>query len=683
MKKNSFFVMPVVMIIFLSSNDLQKNKHTPFPGGISRWSGTITFEERYTGITGKSERHVSASFINALPTLHRNIETTDFNFTDDKGTGSVTYHGETIIDGKKFGTTDCQGSGQTELHEVVVDETDNVYHFHVIGPACSGTSVSTLDGKTEPYGPEFTDITISDRPLVNKDLLSGTKTDVVDLGGDLGTVTRTTTWNLERSANDVELIITPQNYDNWLPEPGKNEVTVGSVMNISLKLQGRNGNPLSTKAKAFELHLLNTSQEPGITLNAPINPTVDLPDLRFMLQPNGEISDNFQSITIRCPGGCITGAVKIGSYDGGGWTTLRAVAVMEDDTRIVGQLLVTGGTTEITIPKRDPGSKIATSWLNANDNPGEMDDKEYSTGNSNDGDGLTAYEEYRGVISEKEFGPRNPNKFGRLDPNKKELGIMVKRAELPQFSEGIKLFEHASFIKVVRFFETEIPQNRILNKNALSAHSYVQYVQKLEKGTLNGDAVGENQPVTITAKIPAKSERVVIDITKIKYNYRQQVAAIAASNIRQHTNIRLPYTETEEIANTVAHELAHGVNIDHHGLPSIQPNITVPERSVDIYHIYDDRQTEITDRPLLIQGIIGIKGNDESGDTSCIMTYTSLYQWAFRVGNDGSLNYYSVPLLPKGKNLCTSTEGTGMNANDRYFGDGTYGNCLGHIKLRD
>ncbi|MBL0130435.1 MAG: hypothetical protein IPP43_04345 [Chitinophagaceae bacterium] len=61
-----------------------------------------------------------------------------------------------------------------------------------------------------------------------------------------------------------------------------------------------------------------------------------------MLQPNGEISDNFQSITIRCPGGCITGAVKIGSYDGGGWTTLRAVAVMEDDTRIVGQLLVTG-----------------------------------------------------------------------------------------------------------------------------------------------------------------------------------------------------------------------------------------------------------------------------------------------------------------------------------------------------
>ncbi|MBL0130434.1 MAG: hypothetical protein IPP43_04340 [Chitinophagaceae bacterium] len=60
-----------------------------------------------------------------------------------------------------------------------------------------------------------------------------------------------------------------------------------------------------------------------------------------------------------------------------------------------------------------------------------MDDKEYSTGNSNDGDGLTAYEEYRGVISEKEFGPRNPNKFGRLDPNKKRAGNNGKRAELP------------------------------------------------------------------------------------------------------------------------------------------------------------------------------------------------------------------------------------------------------------
>ena len=35
-----------------------------------------------------------------------------------------------------------------------------------------------------------------------------------------------------------------------------------------------------------------------------------------------------------------------------------------------------------------------------NGNPGEMDDEETTPGNSNNGDGLSAYEEYRGLISE-------------------------------------------------------------------------------------------------------------------------------------------------------------------------------------------------------------------------------------------------------------------------------------------
>ncbi|MEK7225546.1 MAG: hypothetical protein AAB221_07675, partial [Bacteroidota bacterium] len=88
----------------------------------------------------------------------------------------------------------------------------------------------------------------------------------------------------------------------------------------------------------------------------------------------------------------------------------------------------------------------------------------------------------------------------------------------------------------------------------------------------------------------------------------------------------------------------------------------------------------------------GIDSCDASGDLSCIMAYTSLYNWSFRKSNtDGSLYYYKVPLLPVGKKLCTSKTGTGINAAsnkgvnnvNKYFGNAENGNCLNQIKLRD
>src|SRR6185436_9427349 len=93
----------------------------------SRWTGTITMEQTTSGITGTSQRHVTVSFNNALPTVHRDVETTETDFTDDKGTGSETFHSEMIIEGKKIGTSDCSGSGKTELHAVDIDEDGNYY----------------------------------------------------------------------------------------------------------------------------------------------------------------------------------------------------------------------------------------------------------------------------------------------------------------------------------------------------------------------------------------------------------------------------------------------------------------------------------------------------------------------------------------------------------------------------
>jgi hypothetical protein len=694
MNKYSFFLMPAVLFLFLPDSYQQKKNHTAVPEGISQWTGTVTRTEIITisnaAFNGKTEVLGEASFINALPTMYRDDPTTDLNFTDDKGPGRHKVHSEmTDLTGKKC-IQDCEGNGQAELHSVVINEEANTYDIEVIFPRCIGTGNCSDNGQFEADALEGS---VSDQPLgANKDVLSGTITGTSEIPG-WGTMTATTTWHLERSKpEDVELIVTPEgqdkdgvkkNYNDWLPEPGINELKKGSIMTINLKLQGKNGKPLKEKVESFELHLNNTSSEPGITINYPIEPgPKQLPDLRFLVLSNIESVDEDQFISIGSPDG-VTGKAYIGSYDGGGWTTLTAEAILKDSKQhIKGHLFVSGGDQEILIPKRDRGSNIASSWSTLYGHPGDKDDNDRSTGNENDGDGLSAFEEYRGVIS--------MGQFKRLDPEHKDLGVMIKKNELSLFNDGISLFERASFIHVIRFSENEIDvKDRRLNRNFHTANVYKQYVERLENTSIPGDAIGENRPIDIIAKLPEQSELVAIDVSKIAANYRNQAAELSNYNRVNHSNLTMPYTELENRANTVAHELAHGVSVNHHGYPSNIPNLSIPKKSVDVYHVYDNEAREITIKekqyPYPINGSIGEPHNDESGDLNCIMAYTSLYQWAKRVNN--SINFYAVPILPMGKIFCTNKTGTGINSNHGYFDDAraedNFGNCLSQMKLRD
>ncbi|MGH2553344.1 MAG: hypothetical protein ACRDEB_06480, partial [Chitinophagaceae bacterium] len=606
------------------------------------WSGTLSMTSTSTSHTGKNQKQINIIL------------------TNNKGTGTVAETQELILDGKLYCMGICKGTGPSELLSLIINYTESIYSWEVGVPTytCTNSGIA-CDLQTAEMGPSG--FSAFDKPLGNTpNYLSGSETKTEGIPG-MGSETTTTTWHLVRASNH-DLIVTPQNYDSWLPVAGRDELTKGSVMNISLKVQGKNGQKATIKTKSFELTLSNTSKEPGITLNAPLVPSVDqLPDLRFLQHPTAESKDEDQSITIDCLDG-FTGKVNIGSYDGGGWTTLTATAILEDNSRIKGCLLIPGGETDILIPKRDPGSKIATAWLKANGNPGELDDKEYSTGNSNDGDGLTAYEEYRGFISE--------GKFLRLDPNKKELGVRLKKAELPLFMEGLKWFENASFIKVVRFIETEIGLDRRLNKNFKSAHNYDQYALILEKGGLptgvGGQAFNYGGPKTTTL--------ILIDVDQIDLFYNIFTV--------QARPARLLYTKAELLANTVAHELSHGVDVKHHGRDPNEPDPQVAETtSVPPYRIFKHDGSQVTIRPYAISAI-GTEGSQQSGDLSCIIAYNPYHKWAFTIGADGANIFNEVPQLPMGRRMCASKKGTGINATVVYFGNARAGNCLSQINLK-
>ena len=405
------------------------------------WSGTLSMETitNHTNevYTGQVVEKVQVSFSGALPTMNRDDDETDLNFTDDKGTGSYSSHGEiTEVLLKRKCIGDCAGTGEAELHSVIIRDWDNTYDIEAIGPACNGTG-----NCKEPWVQNGPSITVSNQPLTNKNVLQGTRSFNVELPGNLGNASTKITWYLVRDVAEDVLIVTPDYYDKWLPRPGSDENNPGYWMDIQLKVIGKNGQAPTLKVDHFELKLQNTSKEPGICLNMPLKVGAILPDIRFDDVLNENTSPDGQTATAMSFDG-VTGEAIVNSYDGGGYTTFSVVAIMEDKSKLQGHLLVSDGQSAIPIPKRPPGSKIGDAWLAANKNPGEADDLETSPGNTYNGDGLSAYEEYRGVISH--------GGFMRLDPNKKELA--VKMADWLLFGLGKAKFEVASGVDVIPFF---------------------------------------------------------------------------------------------------------------------------------------------------------------------------------------------------------------------------------------
>ncbi len=630
------------------------------------WNGTVTMTEDFTQNIADNTSSVSHN-------SHRVIKDT---IKENAVRGSHDYIHDLIINGKKW-RDECHGNGSGKLYVLNIRSWNHTYDIGIDNPECHGENSGTGGRATG----------ISDKNYGNNpNVLQGTDTTIIDLGPTAGKTVIITTWDLKR-AFDVELIVTligydkkkvQKSYDDWLPEPGKDEYSKGSVMNVLLKLQSKSGKPLKYSARSFELKLSNTSAEPGITINFPLNPSVSpLPDLRFIAAPIAESPAQDQSITLPCNNG-VTGKAYIASYDGGGFSTLTVTAKLEGDITIDGHL--SNGEKEIPIPKRDPGSNIAKSWLAANGYPGETDDKETSLANKNDGDGLSVYEEYRGVISEENFK--------RLDPNIKELGVRIKKAERSFFLNGFDLFNRASNLEIVRFFENEIPVDRRLNKNSNTAHVYDQYALKIEKGDLPikdaGKTYCNTDPVP---NIPKENRLILISPNNIALDYQfwQGIAKVIF-------NRSLPYSLEEKTAYTIAHELGHGVSCKHHGDDNSVEASIVKKRisAAGPYMILSYDGTEIKDHSITLDGLAGnFKDNLESGDLSCLMANQPYNLWVATVDNNVPC-LRLVPLLPLGFAFCNSREDPQginkkkANGDSDYFGDAANGcgDCQGQIKLK-
>jgi hypothetical protein len=608
----------------------------------TRWTGFARFTSVSEDERGKSVWKMEANIVN------------------DTGTATHSMSFTSNIDGLKDAGT-CFGSYKTTMSGGYGEGT-NLYEFWIPIPPCRGTSERGVW-----KGEEESAITVEALKGDDPNRMSGS---IVEKNGS---TTQTWEWNFVR-ARDAELIVSPVDYENWMPEPPTGSSKKGNVLGIKLKVQTRQGGITDTKVKYFKLSLAGTSKQPGTTLNFPFTSANDDPDLRFMEGNDIEFLDaDGQSIRVLSRDG-YSANVGLVSFDGGGWSKLNVDAIMTDGTQLKGQLLKSGGEYDILIPKRDGASKIASSWLKKYPALKDESDDDALQGNPNKGDGLSTYEEYRGVIA--------GGRFKRLNPTLQELAIISSQKEYPVFQGGLALFEQATGVQTIQFNEDELATDRSVNKNHGYAHTTDQHGMRIQTKLLSNDVIGENQPAEKLDKTPGLSNLVAIDTAANTRIYNSNLTAAQAGKTR------VPFSKSDLLNNTIAHELGHGIHLGHHGPPSQEHGPTLTAGDSSNYLLVDAYKNEIhlpTTGNFSISGSVGVQGCEASGDLNCIMAYTSLYQWAHYVKANTRKRYVylAVPLLPVGKGLCSSSKGTGINANKDYFGDAKTGDCQSQIKVKD
>lgn len=699
--KNYIMIFPLLITPFFLSNRKLKSAHKQSTIVETRvrdnWSGTVTWiktsvskGEKKWDEAGKQNVHkwnysaefkINATFVNGRGTVTRSEKTTNrdndkliFVPADDK---YMIVETSTIIT--------CDSSDVLELSVEFSEDTlgRKVYWITLATPACNEILVYTKNNNilgvennqsmVEKGGGQLILPANASGQLLGNDpnILTGSFRELIPAppDGGSGEILTIASWNLTRGTPKPELLVTPYSddadYDNWMPEPGLNESIKGNDLNIELHLQDIGGGISSVKAKWFELRLVNTSKQPGVCINTPLTPSGLQPDLRFLSQPGATVSPDGQFIRIPCEDG-ENGEAVIGSYDGGGWTILTAKAILENGNSADGVLSQDKSKKDIPIPKNFSGGKIAERWLDDNGNPGETNDDETTAGNNHNGDGLSAYEEYRGVFSE--------GNFKRLDPKEKELGVKFKKSDINHFNDGMKKFESVTGFRIIRFHENEIAASRRINQNGAYAQVYKQFVLHLVTGTL---------PSNISARalggpgIPAHVSSVMIDLNNNHQSYldrRSNAARMLMS---------LSYSEKQLLDLVVAHELVHGIDVSHHG-PGPDPPIILNHRfdinSNPAGRIFDFNGNAVS-LPYTVTGQTGLPGNQQSGDLGCIMALNFLCEWVAHETTNLTM-FYEVPILPLGHRLCTSKTGTGINAGGKYFGDATTGKCIELLKLK-
>lgn len=609
------------------------------------------------------------------------------------GTRRYTSHGE--------GENTEHGSG-TATAVCTIDEESGSTSFFCRADGASFPTTRTEYGRlicnnccpgsgpTEAVnGPHTTQSTESVQDIVftqrwederRPEVLSGTQTssDSYSNGHETAshTVTEhsTLTWFVEGEArpSDYELELEALEYDEFRPRAGVDEQSPGNTLALVAHLRRKDGAPLDQHAVRIVFRLSRRSFEPGVLMNWPpfgvARPTE--PDLKFdqtQNAPNGLEIHGPDGLEARTVDGTYDFAQAIvTSYDWGAFGAVIAEAYLEDGEVVLSQVKGSPSDRELRIPKSTSADDpIAEVWRRAHqiEDSAISDQDDRPTGDGHLGDGLSLYEEYRGF---RVNGVRV-----ETDPRKKDLFIRNDMGAVA----AIPLKEAGRITGLVVHSALDLDEYRALTREvSFNTTGTFQLAPKHAlRVTRNADptyAIAEGGPGT-----PA-----------------QCIAIRIPPKMPDHVGAD-PVTY---FGATLLHEVAHCLNVWHHGEADDGEVWWVKDQQGDVFEMYPG-QFETQMRVQLmhedgvprsrhpIQAYLGALRGTHSGDDSCVMRYDIASAY---VGVATSDRYWHDG-EPVGSKLCTSSAGTGVNSLHRApmsrYGEAAAGrgNCLHQVCVNE
>jgi hypothetical protein len=498
----------------------------------------------------------------------------------------------------------------------------------------------------------------------------------------------------------LEVQLEPEDYENWMPEGNLGDVALpGNDITIKATLR-RKDDPSAAVDKKVRITftLEKVSSEPGSCMNWPPYGAVAAKGLRFIQSANPEFTvAGPDQAELKTP--AKTATIKVSAFDFGGWGRLRAKAVTEDGAEVPVKFKEETDPS-IPLPLYRDNDHIAIAWLKEMGQLGkspDADDDAEPVGNGSNGDGLTLYEEYRGFSVQ--------GNHVRTDPRRKDLFICDRTGGWA--TSGIGLFQNSSNLEVHLLDNTELGDDRVINKNrGVGPHVVDQH------GILIIQGPAGSSPQAVGSWGPPKTTRHIQIPPGGAY-------APAPGNDQAHSDITAD----------IAHELGHTVDLKHHGDGSLHAVLyTWKETAPGVWQMLEQGVSGDSDSasgaiapkgagtpvhllreadgsewrhgtaaPAGFAWSAGLQGyltyavskNGEcSGDDACVMRYGD--KGVYYAEGDPAVRYIPDPAQWKPRTtLCGDGQGAGVNAaghkpQSRY-GDAqaNHGNCQGQMLVSD
>ena len=366
-------------------------------------------------------------------------------------------------------------------------------------------------------------------------------------------------WTIDIGLPPVELVVTVPGYAAWRPEgsikepqkPGNN-----LVARATLKSKGGKAKFLP-EVKNIRFQLLDSSREPGVCMNWPLEAKDDDYDLRLGVVSGGTLSKSDQILEVIAPrrneDGQPYAETRIDSYDFGGRASLRATCLLADGRVIEGVMKGEGREQDLVrLPRMKGPGWIAEIWKKEHqaERLADNDDEEKVAGQKDNGDGYTLYEEYRGWVVD---GKRIEG-----DPVGKDffvLNLIGADAE-----PGIDLFEAVSQLRVhPKLLPTEMSkEKRLMNGNHRDGPHRVDQHGVWVKTFASKSELGDSGALTVANKAGVAGRPALVD----------GIGILARDNTESTFNkpFNLPAQDTVfAFDRAIAHELLHSVGVEHHG----------------------------------------------------------------------------------------------------------------------